>query len=245
MQWGRHDRDQLDERRSQCAIPITIARARKVTGRAGQHRAAARCPRARCGPSQRGATRTSAWPSKRQTMRGEVSRQASTGRGWAGTRARAAGARRRRCLATLPAACGTIAAAAIRRSATTEEIVDLLGGCADSPAARRTIALIFVLWRSGLRIRHALALEERDLDPVVGSLTRGGKRGKRRIAGMDPWDGRRSPTGLQPSRGFDSLQSWIQSIAWASTRASSFVNAVFVSRLNAWLFCGRSRMNHT
>jgi site-specific recombinase XerC len=144
--------------------------------------------------------------------------------------------------ATLPAACGTIAAAAIRRSATTEEIVDLLGGCADSPAARRTNALIFVLWRSGLRIRQALALEERDLDPVVGSLTR---RGKRRIAGMDPWDGRRSPTGLQPSRGFDSLQSWIESIAWASTRASSFVNAVFVSRLNAWLFCGRSRMNHT
>ncbi len=49
-------------------------------------------------------------------------------------------------------------------------------------------ALVIVLWRSGLRISEALALEERDLDPAAGSITvRRGKGGKRRIVGMDPW----------------------------------------------------------
>jgi integrase len=57
-----------------------------------------------------------------------------------------------------------------------------------TPAGRRTLALIVVLWRSGLRISEALALEERDLDPAAGAITvRHGKGGKRRIVGMDPW----------------------------------------------------------
>ena len=71
---------------------------------------------------------------------------------------------------------------------TTEEIIALLRACPDTPTGRRTRALIVVLWRSGLRISEALALEERDLDPDAGSITvRRGKGGKRRVVGMDPW----------------------------------------------------------
>lgn len=71
---------------------------------------------------------------------------------------------------------------------TTEEIIQLLRACPHSPSGRRLKALIIVLWRSGLRISEALALEERDLDVAAGSITvRCGKGGKRRIVGMDRW----------------------------------------------------------
>jgi site-specific recombinase XerD len=50
----------------------------------------------------------------------------------------------------------------------------------------RVRALIAVLWRGGLRISEALALNETDLDPTRGSvLVRHGKGDKRREAGMD------------------------------------------------------------
>ena len=71
---------------------------------------------------------------------------------------------------------------------TTEELVRLMKGCPTTPSGERLRALIVVLWRSGLRINEALALEERDLDPSSGSVTvRSGKGGRRRIVGMDPW----------------------------------------------------------
>lgn len=71
---------------------------------------------------------------------------------------------------------------------TTEEIIELLRACPHSPSGRRLRTLIIVLWRSGLRISEALALEERDLDVAAGSITvRCGKGGKRRIVGMDRW----------------------------------------------------------
>ena len=71
---------------------------------------------------------------------------------------------------------------------TTDELVRLLCGCGSSPSGERLRALIVLLWRSGLRISEALALEERDLDPASGSITvRRGKGGRRRIVGMDPW----------------------------------------------------------
>ena len=48
--------------------------------------------------------------------------------------------------------------------------------------------MLILLWRSGLRISEALALEERDLDANAGSIVvRRGKGGKRRVVGMDPW----------------------------------------------------------
>jgi integrase len=45
-----------------------------------------------------------------------------------------------------------------------------------------------VLWRAGLRISEALTLTETDLDLAAGSvLVRRGKRGRRRIVGLDAW----------------------------------------------------------
>jgi site-specific recombinase XerD len=49
-------------------------------------------------------------------------------------------------------------------------------------------ALIVLLWRAGLRISEALALQESDLDTSRGAvLVRRGKGGKRRAVGMDRW----------------------------------------------------------
>ena len=71
---------------------------------------------------------------------------------------------------------------------TTEEIVAMLRACPTTACGRRLKALVIVLWRSGLRTSEALALEERDLDPVAGSIkVRRGKAGKRRIVETDPW----------------------------------------------------------
>ncbi|MGB0098202.1 MAG: tyrosine-type recombinase/integrase [Solirubrobacteraceae bacterium] len=45
-----------------------------------------------------------------------------------------------------------------------------------------------LLWRAGLRISEALALQESDLDRGRGAvLVRRGKGGKRREVGMDRW----------------------------------------------------------
>jgi integrase len=70
-------------------------------------------------------------------------------------------------------------------------------------------ALIIVLWRSGLGISEALALEERDLNPAAGSIVvRRGKGGRRRIAGMDPW-------------------AWQQLAGWLEERATLPIGPVF------------------
>jgi len=61
----------------------------------------------------------------------------------------------------------------------------------------RLRALIAVLWRGGLRISEALALNETDIDAVRGSsLIRHGKGDKRREAGMDQF-------------GFEQLAAWL------------------------------------
>jgi integrase len=58
----------------------------------------------------------------------------------------------------------------------------------DGRHGRRLRALIVVLWRAGLRIHEALALNKSDLDRRRGSLlVRRGKGGRRREAGMDEW----------------------------------------------------------
>ena len=65
------------------------------------------------------------------------------------------------------------------------------------PDGLRLGGLIVVLWRAGLRISEALAMNESDLDPARGAiLVRRGKGGKRREVGMDPW-------------AWDQLQSWL------------------------------------
>lgn len=76
-----------------------------------------------------------------------------------------------------------------------EDIVALLDACKPHRGGRhaelsalRLRALIIVLWRTGLRISEALALEERDLNRGDLAVTvRKGKGGKRRLSAMDEW----------------------------------------------------------
>lgn len=67
------------------------------------------------------------------------------------------------------------------------EVRRLLAACGRGRAGRRNQALIVVLWRGGLRIAEALALEPRDVDREAGTLTvRHGKGNRRRVVGLDP-----------------------------------------------------------
>jgi site-specific recombinase XerD len=69
---------------------------------------------------------------------------------------------------------------------TIEEIVAVMRAVGDRPDGHRLRALIVLLWRAGLRISEALALQESDHDPGRGAvLVRRGKGGKRRELGMD------------------------------------------------------------
>src|SRR5205807_8477642 len=71
---------------------------------------------------------------------------------------------------------------------TVEEIVAVMRAAGDSLEGVRLRGIIVVLWRAGLRISEALALNETDLDPGRGSLVvRHGKGDKRREVGMDRW----------------------------------------------------------
>ena len=71
---------------------------------------------------------------------------------------------------------------------TVEEIISVMRAAGDSPDGVRLRGVIVVLWRAGLRISEALALNESDLDPERGAvLVRHGKGDKRREVGMDRW----------------------------------------------------------
>jgi site-specific recombinase XerD len=79
-----------------------------------------------------------------------------------------------------------------------EEIVAVMRHAGEHPHGLRLRGLIVVLWRAGLRIAEALALNEPDLDPVQGSLlVRRGKGGRRRVVGMDDW-------------GWEQLRPWLE-----------------------------------
>ena len=71
---------------------------------------------------------------------------------------------------------------------TRAEVEALLDACPHrGPAGRRNRALIVVLWRGGLRMGEALALELRDVDKAAGTVTiRHGKGNRRRVVGLDP-----------------------------------------------------------
>ena len=71
----------------------------------------------------------------------------------------------------------------------------------DHPSGERLRALIVLLWRAGLRISEAFALQESDLDRSRGAvLVRRGKGGKRREVGMDRWAWEQIATWLQIRR---------------------------------------------
>jgi site-specific recombinase XerD len=78
-----------------------------------------------------------------------------------------------------------------------EEIVLVMRQAAHDRHGLRVRALVAVLWRAGLRISEALALNETDIDDCRGSLLiRHGKGDKRREAGMDEF-------------GFEQLAAWL------------------------------------
>src|SRR3954470_21242706 len=69
-----------------------------------------------------------------------------------------------------------------------EEIVAVMRTAGGGRHGCRLRGLIVVLWRAGLRIHEALALNESDLDHRRGALlVRRGKGGRRREVGMDEW----------------------------------------------------------
>ncbi len=70
---------------------------------------------------------------------------------------------------------------------TEPEAIALIKACSQrAPSGVRNRALIAVLWRSGLRISEALALELRDLDLEAGTLrVRHGKGDRSRTVGVD------------------------------------------------------------
>src|SRR5437764_12059033 len=71
---------------------------------------------------------------------------------------------------------------------TVEEIVAVMRAIGDRAEGHRLRAMIVLLWRAGLRISEALALQESDLDRSRGAvLIRRGKGGRRRERGMDRW----------------------------------------------------------
>lgn len=90
-----------------------------------------------------------------------------------------------------------------------EEIVAVMREAGHSRHGLRMRGLLAVLWRSGLRISEALALNESDLDRERGAiLVRCGKGGKRRDVGMDLW-------------------GWEQLAAWLDERVQLPVGALF------------------
>ena len=97
--------------------------------------------------------------------------------------------RRRRCRAITAAARRATRASSIRPTRRrSKRSSPSCGPPATALTAHRLRALIVLLWRAGLRISEALALQESDLDRARGAvLVRRGKGGKRREVGMDRW----------------------------------------------------------
>jgi hypothetical protein len=101
---------------------------------------------------------------------------------------------------------------------TVEEIVAVMRTINDRPHGHRLRALIVLLWRAGVRISEALALQESDLDRSRGAvLIRRGKNGKRREVGMDRW-------------------AWEQLDAWLEVRRQLPIGAVLCCdpRTDGW-----------
>jgi site-specific recombinase XerC len=67
---------------------------------------------------------------------------------------------------------------------TVEEIIAVMRAAGDGPDGVRLRGVIVVLWRAGLRISEALALNETDRGAL---LVRHGKGDERREVGMDRW----------------------------------------------------------
>ena len=84
---------------------------------------------------------------------------------------------------------------------TVEEIVAVMRAAGDGRHGCRLRGLIVVLWRAGLHIHEALALNESDLDHRRGAmLVPRGKGGRRREVGMDECVGAPAALDRSPPR---------------------------------------------
>jgi site-specific recombinase XerD len=115
---------------------------------------------------------------------------------------------------------------------TVEEIIAVMHAAGGDSDAVRLRGLIVVLWRAGLRISEALALNESDLDLHRGAiLVRHGKGGKRREVGMD-------------------RSAWEQLDPWLKLRATLPVGSLFCvlrgpTAGRSWAPAGvRSQLHH-
>jgi integrase len=67
-----------------------------------------------------------------------------------------------------------------------DEVMRLMAACGRGPGAFRNRAIIAVMWRSGLRVSEALALEVKDVDFEIGTIrVLHGKGDKSRLVHMD------------------------------------------------------------
>ena len=90
---------------------------------------------------------------------------------------------------------------------TRDELERLLGTFGQGPCAKRNVALIVVMWRSGLRVAETLALDPKDIDARAGTVTvLRGKGSKRRqvaldgyaLAALERWMAIRARIGIGP-----------------------------------------------
>lgn len=66
------------------------------------------------------------------------------------------------------------------------EVLALIDACGRGPCGRRDAGLIVVMWRAGLRVAEALALEPKDVDLVKGRIrVLHGKGDRARTVGLD------------------------------------------------------------
>lgn len=90
------------------------------------------------------------------------------------------------------------------------EVLALVNACSNrGPSGLRNRALIVLMWRTGLRVNEALALQPRDVDLEGGRVhVRHGKGDKSRTVGIDPaacavvqlWAEARRKLGAKPSQ---------------------------------------------
>ncbi len=71
---------------------------------------------------------------------------------------------------------------------TEDEVKTLIRACSNrAPTGIRNRALITVIYRAGLRLSEALAVQPKDINPDAGTVTvLHGKGDKRRVVGLDP-----------------------------------------------------------
>jgi integrase len=117
----------------------------------------------------------------------------------------------------------------------------------DGPDGVRLRGVIVVLWRAGLRISEALALNETDLDPDRGALlVRHGKGDKRREVGMDRWRGHTSDHGWRrvgPCRSDGCSASCAVRHAAAHARRLASAHSFTTSRLPPGSVAGSRRIS--